>query len=91
MLRAYARAGVDGPAGDLDIEESAAVAAALLELRPEEREVLLLHTWADLDYEQIAAALAIPIGTVRSRLHRGRDRLRTRLEASTTTEEALDG
>ena len=37
-----------------------------------ERDVLLLHAWADLSYEGIAEALAIPVGTVRSRLHRGR-------------------
>lgn len=91
MLRAYARAGVEGPAPDPNIEDSAAIAAALLDLRPEEREVLLLHTWADLDYEQIAAALRVPVGTVRSRLHRGRARLRTSLATPTTTEEALDG
>lgn len=92
MLRAYARAGADGPAAAADVEDTAAIAAVLLDLRPEEREVLLLHAWADLDYEQIAAALGIPVGTVRSRLSRGRERLRTRLAAmSTTTEEALDG
>ena len=39
---------------------------------PGERDVLLLHAWADLTYDQIAEALAIPVGTVRSRLHRAR-------------------
>ena len=93
MLRAYARAAADGSAPAADVEDSAAIAAVLLDLRPEERDVLLLHAWADLDYEQIAAALAIPIGTVRSRLSRGRERLRTQLAVATTppTEEVLDG
>lgn len=92
MLRAYARAGADGPAAAAGVEDNAAIAEVLLDLRPEEREVLLLHAWADLDYDQIAAALNIPVGTVRSRLSRGRERLRTRLAATPpTTEEALDG
>ena len=36
---------------------------------------MLLHVWADLSYEQIARALDIPVGTVRSRLHRARGAL----------------
>lgn len=91
MLRAYARAGADRPAAARDVEDTAAIAAVLLDLRGEEREVLLLQAWADLDYDQIAAALGIPIGTVRSRLSRARERLRQRLAMSFTTEEALDG
>lgn len=41
-----------------------------------ERDALLLHVWEDLTYDEIADALAIPIGTVRSRLNRARGRLR---------------
>ncbi|MCB8045377.1 hypothetical protein JM654_18200 [Microbacterium oxydans] len=37
--------------------------------------MLFLHAWGDLTYEQIAAALAIPVGTVRSRLSRIRAKL----------------
>ena len=37
-----------------------------------DREVLFLFCWADLTYEQVAAALDIPVGTVRSRLSRAR-------------------
>lgn len=44
-------------------------------LSQKERDVLLLHAWGDLTYEQIAAALQIPIGTVRSRLSRVRQKL----------------
>jgi RNA polymerase sigma-70 factor (ECF subfamily) len=40
-----------------------------------DREVLFLHAWGDLTYEQIAAALRIPVGTVRSRLSRIRIKL----------------
>ena len=36
----------------------------------------------DFSYEEIAEALDIPVGTVRSRIHRGRARLRQAVEAS---------
>ncbi len=51
--------------------------AVALRLLPEgEREALMLFAWEDLAYEEIAEALEIPVGTVRSRIHRGRARLR---------------
>jgi RNA polymerase sigma factor (sigma-70 family) len=52
---------------------------ALLDLSPADREVLLLFAWADLSYEQIALALALPIGTVKSRLNRARSAVRCAL------------
>ncbi|MGH9070895.1 MAG: RNA polymerase sigma factor [Acidimicrobiales bacterium] len=57
-----------------------ALAAALTSLRPEHRDPLLLLVWAELTYEQIAAALDLPVGTVRSRLSRARAILRERLQ-----------
>ena len=57
------------------------VAHALMHLDNRYREVLLLTATADLTYEEIARALAIPVGTVRSRLARGRRQLRELLEA----------
>ena len=45
-------------------------------LPPEQREVLLLAAVEELRYEEIAAVLAIPVGTVMSRLSRARDKLR---------------
>ena len=47
-----------------------------------ERNALLLVAWADLTYEQIAVALNVPIGTVRSRIHRARGKLRELLGTS---------
>lgn len=55
------------------------LAAALSRLSRQQREVLLLHAWADLDHHEIAAALRIPEGTVRSRLSRARAFLRAEL------------
>jgi RNA polymerase sigma factor (sigma-70 family) len=85
-LRAYARAAesTDDP-GDVFDRSDAQIDAvtvrpllahALASLEQHERDVLLLHAWEELSYTEIASALAIPIGTVRSRLSRGRARLR---------------
>jgi RNA polymerase sigma factor (sigma-70 family) len=52
------------------------VAAAVAALPEGERDALLLYAWEDLSYDEIAAALDIPVGTVRSRLHRARQSLR---------------
>jgi RNA polymerase sigma-70 factor (ECF subfamily) len=89
-LLAYARTGVD-PVFQLDMEAvdsrvdagalGPRLALGLASLRAAERDVLLLYAWADLGYEEIAQALSIPIGTVRSRLHRARRRVRELLEA----------
>jgi RNA polymerase sigma factor (sigma-70 family) len=52
------------------------LARALQEMSRGERDIVLLYAWADLTYAEIAHALQLPIGTVRSRLHRTRRRLR---------------
>src|SRR5437879_11341 len=87
MLRAYARSGLDPVLAEedeaatrLDVEACRReLAAVLAELRPRDREILLLHAWAELSDREIAAALALPVGTVKSRLHRTRERVRNRL------------
>jgi RNA polymerase sigma-70 factor (ECF subfamily) len=67
----------DGVGGRLDDgRRIAAAVAALATLRRAEREVLVLCLWEGLDYAGAAAALGIPVGTVRSRLSRAREKLR---------------
>ena len=61
---------------------------ALASVRPEDRDLLFLHACLELTYEECAVALALPIGTVRSRLHRARARLRRELESGLQMEEA---
>jgi RNA polymerase sigma-70 factor (ECF subfamily) len=52
------------------------IAHAVRKLPAIDRDTLLLFAWADLSYEEIAVAMAVPIGTVRSRLNRARRVLR---------------
>lgn len=54
---------------------------AMNRLDPEVRAILILRDLQDLDYQQVAEVLEIPIGTVKSRLFRAREALRSRLEA----------
>ncbi|MEU7743063.1 sigma-70 family RNA polymerase sigma factor [Nonomuraea sp. NPDC049158] len=55
------------------------LASALAALPAKDRDVLLLIAWGDLTYDEVAQALGIPIGTVRSRLNRGRRKVRAAL------------
>ncbi|MBF0815321.1 RNA polymerase sigma factor [Microbacterium paludicola] len=78
---AGAEDGISGShAGDADARMDAS--AALRELGPriaslsaKDRDTLLLYAWGDLTYEQVADALGVPVGTVRSRLNRVRRKL----------------
>jgi len=56
------------------------IQAALKALAPEYRAAVILCDIEGLSYEEIAAALGIKLGTVRSRIHRGRAQLRAALE-----------
>jgi RNA polymerase sigma-70 factor (ECF subfamily) len=58
------------------------IAAALLALPVKFREAVVLRDLEGLSYEEIAAVLRVRAGTVRSRIARGRDRLRSLLEDS---------
>ena len=59
-----------------DAEQKRLLESSLTQLSHEQREVLHLRYVEQLSYEQIAVALDIPVGTVRSRLNRARGRLR---------------
>ena len=88
QYRALARTGVD-PAVEHDAERVVArvvattasrrLAAVLAKLPVGERDVLLLIANEEFDYADVARALNIPIGTVRSRLHSARKRMRAAL------------
>ena len=54
--------------------------SCLRRLSDDQREVLLLVALEDMRYEEVAAALGIPLGTVMSRLSRGREKLRLLME-----------
>lgn len=62
-------------------EQSSRIAEAMAQIDDGYREVLLLFAGSGLSYEEIALALGIPVGTVRSRLSRGRQQLRELLGA----------
>ncbi|MCX4788721.1 MULTISPECIES: RNA polymerase sigma factor [unclassified Streptomyces] len=85
-LRALARTGRDPVAAswsdrcDDRIAAQAPLAGALASLSPGDRHVLLLVAWADLGYQEVAEALGIPLGTVRSRLNRARRKVREALD-----------
>jgi RNA polymerase sigma-70 factor (ECF subfamily) len=65
----------------------AVVADALAALPSPERQALLLFAWEELSYIEIATALGVPVGTVRSRINRGRARL-AELTADTRRQQA---
>jgi RNA polymerase sigma-70 factor (ECF subfamily) len=56
-----------------------ALVEALSGLARRDLDVLLLVAWGDLAYEEVARALGIPVGTVRSRLNRARRKVRAAL------------
>ena len=58
--------------------------AALRQLPVEQREVLLLVGLEQLSYTEVSKALSIPVGTVMSRLSRGRERLRALMSGTAT-------
>jgi len=68
----------------LQLENSQSVMNALSELPVPYREMILLSDLEELSYKEIAEVLAVPIGTVMSRLSRGRKMLRQALLADSS-------
>jgi RNA polymerase sigma-70 factor (ECF subfamily) len=87
QYRALARTGLDPVYSAYDdsddrvtaADEVRALAGVLAKLPAGERDVLTLVSQAQLSYPEVARALNIPVGTVRSRLHSARRRLRRAL------------
>jgi RNA polymerase sigma-70 factor (ECF subfamily) len=65
----------DGPGLDTAVADRLSIDQALVELPEEFRVAVVLRDVVGLDYAQIAQVLELPLGTVRSRIARGRDRL----------------
>ncbi|MEV7694009.1 RNA polymerase sigma factor [Microbacterium sp. NPDC089189] len=65
------------------------VAAAIMSLAPRDRAVVELCLVEELPLADAAAALDLPLGTVKSRLHRARAQLRTKLEAADISMQSL--
>lgn len=83
-LRAFARHGVDPVAAPPDAPRDPVgpeVARALAAMKPRHRDVLFLHAVAELSIPEIAEAMDVPTGTVRSWLSRARARAQRELSA----------
>lgn len=68
--------------------DARAVLAAVAALESADRELLVLIVWEELRHDEVAQVLGIPIGTVRSRLHRIRRQLRKSMSEATAAEGA---
>ncbi|MEQ4720814.1 sigma-70 family RNA polymerase sigma factor [Nonomuraea sp. B19D2] len=92
LLRAPVDSDVESPADRVAAGVTAQavrseLAGALAALPAKDRDVLLLIAWGDLTYEEVGRALGIPVGTVRSRLNRGRRKVRAALGDTNPMEE----
>lgn len=98
QLTAYARTGSndwivyeDDTAFPVDESTGAALARALAVMKPRERDALLLYALAELSYDEIAAALEVPVGTVATWLHRAREAAQRELAIADTVPLATTG
>lgn len=85
------RAAVPVPSPESDVAHAVDAARDWAEVRRHlaaltdgDREALLLLAWEELSYPEIAVALGIPVGTVKSRIHRARELLRASLDSDST-------
>lgn len=92
--RAWRALASNGPEPPLELDDGPLEAAlevrrlagAIRGMPSRDRDALLLYAWADLDYEGVAEALGVPVGTVRSRLNRARRTLRAEAGREAGTE-----
>lgn len=70
----------DSTVADEDINDAQSIHAAVGELSPAQREVLVLRYLEDLSYDEIASVTGIGVGTVRSRLHYAKRSLKKVME-----------
>ena len=82
LPRARAHPGADeGTIARLDAAaDGRELASVLASLPAADRDALLLVAWAELTYEEAAQAAAVPVGTIRSRVHRARSALRKAMQ-----------
>lgn len=74
-----ARVASDGPSPALAVEQQEVqrqVQRALAKLDPEQRDPIILREYEELSYEEIAEILNVPVGTVKSRIFRGKVELK---------------
>jgi RNA polymerase sigma-70 factor (ECF subfamily) len=71
--------------------DSAEIGRALDDLPSEFREVSILYFSADMSYDEIAETLEVPVGTVRSRLHRARKLLQVQLWELASSRGVVEG
>ena len=80
LPEALAVSGGPGPLGELlDKELAEVVRTALTSLAPLQREALILFEYENMTLVEIAAVVSADVGTVKARLHRGREQLRRQL------------
>jgi RNA polymerase sigma factor (sigma-70 family) len=98
-LAAYARHGAEPTADAAALDEfsladaradahagTARLTRILAGMAARDRDALLLFAWADMSYAEVAQALGVPVGTIRSRLNRARRQLRALAEDETVIE-----
>ena len=70
-------------------EQKDTISEIIRRLPPKLKEVIILKYFALLSQEEIAVALQIPLGTVKSRIHTGLDSIRNQIEADASIKEVL--